>query len=230
LANIQAGGVGLNLTAARQVVFNDLDWVPANHWQAEDRAYRIGQTGTVNVTYMVGAHSVDEFVQRVLETKTRLVEAVIEGKLSADPGAGNILDELERLFTRLSPQLADRTSRDLSQEELVAMLKQAADLYRSDFAYSDLDRATASAPALTEDALRALAAVLSGPPEKKYRIASRSKPGVYNELTVAADGDVTCDCPGFSYRGMCSHARELKQALASGRTPAAQFTPVEASY
>ena len=40
VANLIAGGVGLNLTAARQVVFNDLDWVPANHWQAEDRAYR----------------------------------------------------------------------------------------------------------------------------------------------------------------------------------------------
>ena len=54
LANIIAGGVGLNLTAASQVVFNDLDWVPANHWQAEDRAYRIGQTRTVNVTYLSG--------------------------------------------------------------------------------------------------------------------------------------------------------------------------------
>jgi SNF2 family DNA or RNA helicase len=38
IANIIAGGIGLNLTAARQVVFNDLDWVPANHWQAEVRA------------------------------------------------------------------------------------------------------------------------------------------------------------------------------------------------
>jgi hypothetical protein len=80
------------------VVFNDLDWVTANHWQAQGRAYRIGQTGTVNITYMVGANSVDEFVQQVLETKTRLVDPIVQGKLSADPGAGNILDELERLF------------------------------------------------------------------------------------------------------------------------------------
>ena len=60
VAQIAAGGVGLNLTAARQVVFNDLDWVPVNHWQAEDRAYRIGQQETVNVTYLVAAGEGDD--------------------------------------------------------------------------------------------------------------------------------------------------------------------------
>src|SRR5262245_36088957 len=66
VANIIAGGTGLNLTAATQVVFNDLDWVPTNHWQAEDRAYRIGQTRTVNVTYFVARDTIDNFVQAVL--------------------------------------------------------------------------------------------------------------------------------------------------------------------
>ena len=83
LANIIAGGIGLNLTAASQVVFNDLDWVPANHWQAEDRAYRIGQTRTVNVTYLVGTGTMDDFVQAVLETKGALVNAVVEGEALA---------------------------------------------------------------------------------------------------------------------------------------------------
>ena len=79
VANLVAGGVGITLTAARQVVFNDLDWVPANHWQAEDRAYRIGQTGAVNVTYLTAGGTVDEFVEHALQTKAALVDAVIDG-------------------------------------------------------------------------------------------------------------------------------------------------------
>src|SRR6185437_4287612 len=107
VANIIAGGTGLNLTAATQVVFNDLDWVPANHWQAEDRAYRIGQTGTVNVTYVIGTGTIDDFVQTVLETKGALVSAVVEGQALAADLSGSVLDELERALRAISPRLAD---------------------------------------------------------------------------------------------------------------------------
>ncbi|MDQ3069141.1 MAG: DEAD/DEAH box helicase, partial [Acidobacteriota bacterium] len=96
LANIIAGGIGLNLTAASQVVFNDLDWVPANHWQAEDRAYRIGQKKTVSVTYMVGRDTVDDFVRHVLSTKATLVETIVDGKAMAADVSGSVLEELER--------------------------------------------------------------------------------------------------------------------------------------
>ena len=96
LANIIAGGIGTNLTAATQVVFNDLDWVPANHWQAEDRAYRIGQTRTVNVTYMIASNTIDDFVQSVLQRKGALVSAVVDGKALVPNESGDVLDELQR--------------------------------------------------------------------------------------------------------------------------------------
>ncbi len=116
LANIIAGGIGTNLTAATQVVFNDLDWVPANHWQAEDRAYRIGQTRTVNVTYMVAADTIDDFVQGVLDKKAALVSAVVDGKsLSADL-SGDVLDELQRALRAVSSGLS--TSPDAGAMEI----------------------------------------------------------------------------------------------------------------
>ena len=102
IANMHVAGVGINLTAGRQVVFNDLDWVPANHWQAEDRAYRIGQTGTVNVTYMIARGTVDEFVKTVLETKAALMDALVEGTLLIPDEDGalqpDVLSELKRMM------------------------------------------------------------------------------------------------------------------------------------
>ena len=55
LCNLIAGGVGITLTAGTHVIFQDLDWVPANHAQAEDRCYRMGQTKSVTVEYFYGA-------------------------------------------------------------------------------------------------------------------------------------------------------------------------------
>lgn len=60
--------------------------------QAEDRAYRLGQTRTVNVTYVVWVETIDEFVQAVLETKTALVRSGVEREaLAGDDGGKNAL-------------------------------------------------------------------------------------------------------------------------------------------
>ena len=66
------------------------------------------------------------------------------------------------------------------------------------------------------EALRLLAEALVGPALRRYRVASGSRPGVAYELTADEAGDVTCTCPGFEYRGMCSHAMKLKAALVAG--------------
>jgi SWI/SNF-related matrix-associated actin-dependent regulator of chromatin subfamily A-like protein 1 len=121
-ANIVAGGVGINLTAARQVVFNDLDWVPANHWQAEDRAYRIGQTNTVHVAYMCAEDTVDEFVASLLQLKEQIVSAVVDGGALEDGPVG-LLQELELLLNRVSPGLADFGTGRMDPAEVAVLMK-----------------------------------------------------------------------------------------------------------
>jgi SWI/SNF-related matrix-associated actin-dependent regulator 1 of chromatin subfamily A len=226
LANVIAGGTGLNLTAATQVVFNDLDWVPTNHWQAEDRAYRIGQTRTVNVTYFVARDTIDDFVHAVLETKAALVSAIVDGEAIADGAGGDVLDELQRALRALSPGLALDGSSD---EQLVGRLvKQASEGFR---ARHQIDQKGAAGRHDAADAeafrraLERLVTVLSAAPARHFRIASTSHEGVEYEIVVA-DADVTCTCAGFEYRGQCRHARDVKTALASGRGVPAAYVEV----
>jgi hypothetical protein len=230
LANIIAGGVGLNLTAASQVVFNDLDWVPANHWQAEDRAYRIGQTRTVNVTYLIASGTVDDFVQAVLETKGALVSAVVDGEALGGDLSGSVLDELQRALRVISPGLADTSVRTVDEDLIERLLRDACDELRR-VQDPRSEQVEASRRPEEIDALRraleALARVLSGPSVNCYRIASTSHPGVH--YVIADDGtDVTCTCPGFEYRGQCRHARDVKAALAAGKAVPPAYVPQRA--
>jgi len=229
LANIIAGGIGLNLTAATQVVFNDLDWVPANHWQAEDRAYRLGQTRTVNVTYLVGRDTVDDFVQMVLETKAALVRNVVYGEaLDVEPTTG-VLEELERALAALSPGLADTGRAALDHEAIEEVLRRAAAGWKGSHPAGLTRGADASADPATVQSLRraleSLARVLAGSRARRYRVKSSSNPNAHYE--VAVDGeDVTCSCPGFEYRGQCRHARDVKHALVSGGEPPQAYEAV----
>lgn len=65
---IRAAGVGINLTQAESVVFLGKEWAPEDNAQAEDRAYRIGQTKRLRVYHLessldrhvVGLHQIKE--------------------------------------------------------------------------------------------------------------------------------------------------------------------------
>lgn len=62
LISSRAGGVGLNITSANKVVVVDPHWNPSFDLQAQDRAYRIGQTRDVEVFRMISAGTIEEIV------------------------------------------------------------------------------------------------------------------------------------------------------------------------
>ena len=60
---------GLNLQRASCVVFGELDWSPAVHSQAEDRAHRIGQQDSLLCYYLVSPRGSDRDMQDALGLK-----------------------------------------------------------------------------------------------------------------------------------------------------------------
>jgi hypothetical protein len=77
IVSLRAGGTGLNLTAASQVIHYDRWWNPAVEDQATDRAWRLGQQRTVNVHKLVCQGTVEERIGEVIDEKRALADAVI---------------------------------------------------------------------------------------------------------------------------------------------------------
>jgi len=77
IGQIKAAGVGITLSAAEIVIMNSLDWVPGNHEQAEDRAYRIGQNKTVNIYYMLIDDTIDTLVWNILNEKKKIIGTIM---------------------------------------------------------------------------------------------------------------------------------------------------------
>jgi SWI/SNF-related matrix-associated actin-dependent regulator 1 of chromatin subfamily A len=88
VGSITASGVGVTLTAASHVVFAELDWVPGNITQAEDRLHRIGQKDTVFVQHLVVDGSLDARMAKALVEKQRVADEALDvekAKLLAEP-------------------------------------------------------------------------------------------------------------------------------------------------
>jgi len=77
VVSLRAGGTGLNLTRATEVVHFDRWWNPAVEDQATDRVHRIGQDRPVNVHKLVAAGTVEDRITAVLDSKRNLVERVV---------------------------------------------------------------------------------------------------------------------------------------------------------
>ena len=77
--SLKAGGTGLNLTAASQVIHFDRWWNPAVENQATDRAFRIGQKRNVLVHTFVCRGTVEEKIDALIQEKSSLARDLLEG-------------------------------------------------------------------------------------------------------------------------------------------------------
>ena len=96
VANIKAGGVGLNLTRASHVMFADMDWSPELHRQAEDRAHRIGQQGTVNVYYYVIQDTIEEDIIDILTAKQETIGTITGGDTTIQVFMDLLIDRIQK--------------------------------------------------------------------------------------------------------------------------------------
>ena len=81
ILSLKAGGLGLNLTSATNVIHYDLWWNPAVEDQATDRTYRIGQDKNVMVHRFITLSTFEEKIDAIIKNKRELVDrAVFEGE------------------------------------------------------------------------------------------------------------------------------------------------------
>jgi len=97
VGNIKAAGVGITLTAAEAVIFNDLSFLPSDHAQAEDRSYRYGQKNNVLVYYPIFENTVEGIIYDILNNKKQVIATVMGDNQNPADTAEEILQRINEL-------------------------------------------------------------------------------------------------------------------------------------
>ena len=94
VGNIKAAGTGITLTAGEAVVMNDLSFLPSDHSQAEDRAYRYGQKNNVLVYYPIFDNTIEGIIYDILRKKKDIFETVMGDRESTGDYVEEILKSI----------------------------------------------------------------------------------------------------------------------------------------
>jgi len=94
VGNLKAAGVGLTLTAGEAVIMNDLSFVPSDHQQGEDRAYRYGQKNMVSVYYPIFENTIEGIIYDILSKKKNIIDTVMGDNIDK----ADFVEELMKLI------------------------------------------------------------------------------------------------------------------------------------
>ena len=78
IGNIVSAGVGINLIAARIVIFNNISYVPGDDIQFEDRVYRITQTKDVDIYYQIFKDTQYEKMWNIVLRKSLVINQIVK--------------------------------------------------------------------------------------------------------------------------------------------------------
>jgi len=99
ICSLVAGGEGITLTAATNVVFTEFGWTPAGMEQAESRLHRIGQQGSVTAWWLVAENTIDEDITELIEKKRKVVEEATDGTIREQTMNESVVTEvIDRLI------------------------------------------------------------------------------------------------------------------------------------
>ena len=94
IGNIKAAGVGITLTAAEVVIFNDLSFVPSDMSQCEDRAFRIGQDKKVSCLYPLYQNTIEQKIYYIVNNKKSVIDTVMGDNIGDEDIMNEILNGL----------------------------------------------------------------------------------------------------------------------------------------
>ena len=131
LISTKAGGLGINLATASDVILLDQEWNPQITLQAESRAHRIGQTKPVTVYKLCTQGTVEEQMMGRIQKKLYLSAKVTESmrdvrgesesknsKKGTTGLAGEAKDDMPQLGTNALMSLVRRGAQTLAHPEL----------------------------------------------------------------------------------------------------------------
>ena len=250
LVSLKAGGTGLNLTAASQVIHYDRWWNPAVENQATDRAWRIGQGRTVFVHKLVCEGTVEERIAKLIDDKQALADLVVGhgedwlGQLSTSE-----LRELVRLDSSAVAEVGTRMTRPRPRSvtapgHLVATMLRALAAELSDPGRYTRAKAYARDGAVIDIDVRpgVVSGLVLGSRREPYEVVLGSDPVPPDELAGADPAvvgamamlipareelAVSCTCPDASGAAgmLCKHAIAVLLVLADETSAAPELLP-----
>jgi SWI/SNF-related matrix-associated actin-dependent regulator 1 of chromatin subfamily A len=78
IGNLNSAGVGLTLTAAKKLIFNDFDYVRGNNDQFMDRIHRINQTEDVDIYFQIFRDTQYQKMWEIVLKKGYIIDQIIK--------------------------------------------------------------------------------------------------------------------------------------------------------